>query len=275
MSKGSDDVEMPSAEELRQYIYQQADVNRPDSKSPFGGTTTTWENTADDFDTWSAANPTETKTRAGYYKNEGGVTGEQVWVPPETTGGPGTEEGYQTYLDNFDRGQATTTTNYSPELENLFNKQFEEGAYEHYGDSYMENITGRLNPIYDRQNERMQQEMANRGQPVGGEEYDDQFGNLMQAQNDGWANAAYTAGQLGDQARLQDFNRLMSAMGQNTINVNPVDTMGPLNMAMNTSAMNQQRRNQNSSNVTNALTGLGTSYVTGGMMGDSPFWLKG
>lgn len=262
-----DKVEPPKLEDYLAMIYANADINRPDQVTPFGGTSTTWENTPLDFDVWSNQNTTTTKgppIRPYLGPDDAGMSRGE-WDALYNTGGgetiPGTQAGYDDYLSNFDRGKATVETGFSPELQGLFSQQFDPDNYQKYSDDYMSNARRQLEPVFDRQLETFQQTMANRGQPVGGELYDDTYSNLMDSQNKGWENAAFTATQAGENARMQDFNRLMVAMGQNTIPVPQIDTMGPANMALNTSMLNTQNQNQNTSNLWNAATGLGSAYL--------------
>ncbi len=158
----------------------------------------------------------------------------------------------------------------SPELQSLFTKQFTPGAYDQYGDDYMANARRLLEPVYDRQTENFQQTMANRGQPVGGELYDDTYGNLMDAQNRGWESAAFGATQAGETARNTDFNRLMSAMGHSNMPVPQTDVLGAANLGLNAQNMENQRDQQKSDNMWNTLASLGSAYI-----GSKPDWLFG
>ncbi len=265
-------IETPKLEDFLPFIQAQADFNRVDQSTPFGGiryNTTTPE--AMPWDEWSAQNPVTTSE--GFWKNEG--KDNQTWMPGTSTGG--TRGGYDQYVTDFQAnnpGETTAESYFSPEIQNIFTQQFQPDSYQHYADDYMDESRRLLNPVYDRQLENFQQGMANRGQPVGGELYTDSYGDLMDAQNRGWESAAFQAKNAGEQARLQDWNRLMSAMGNSSVPVPQVDVMSPANMAMNAQVGNAQTRSNDNSNMWNTLAGLGGAYVTGGMMGDSPFWMK-
>ncbi len=176
----------------------------------------------------------------------------------------------------------------SPELQNLFNKQFDPNAYNQYGDDYMASAERHLAPMYDRQSEDFEQMMANRGQPVGGEEYNERYGLMMDAQNRGWQDAAFSATQAGDNARMQDYNRLMSAMNHNSVPVPEVNVLGAENLGLNRENLYERikqleldraerersrsdaRSQQDSDNMWNTLTDLGGAYIS-----TKPEWLYG
>lgn len=169
-------------------------------------------------------------------------------------------------------GDDGVSMGFSPELQGLFDKQFDPNAYNQYGADYMARAKRHLDPIYAQQSERFGQTMANRGQPVGGELYDDTYANLMDAQNRGWQEAAFGATQAGDRARMQDYNRLMGAMGASQVNVPQGDVMGAANMAMNVDMANLQASGQESSNIWNTAAQLGGSYLMGGYGGGGGWW---
>lgn len=243
MSKGSSsDVSTPSPEDYMPLVQQQADINRIDQSTPFGSTNYSYENTPLSEQDWLA----------GGGGGRGDFDGGMVDHVLSST--------YENYLSNFDRGRQSVSTGFSPELQSLFNQQFDPNAYQQYGDDYMADARRYLDPIYDRQDDRFQQRMANRGQPEGGELYNDMYQQKQLAQNTGWENAAFGATQAGNTARLEDFNRLMAAMGMSQVSYPNIDVMGPANLAMNADIANQQASNQSSSNLWNTAADLGSSY---------------
>ena len=261
-------VQAPTLEEFEPWIQAQIDANRVDQVTPFGQTTYSYPNAeqAMSFEDWAIENPGTTTEVGGYWK--GGDPGntrpsDREWIPGtmESTG-PNRND-YYDYVSNLDRGDQVAETSFSPEVQNLFTEQFDPNAYQHYADDYMAESERLLTPIYDRQTEQMQQAMANRGQPVGSELYSDTYGDILDAQNRSWESAAFNAKGAGENARLQDWNRLMSAMGMSTVDVPPVDVMSPANMALNLKLANQETSNNNSSNLWNTLAGLGGAYAIG------------
>ncbi len=158
----------------------------------------------------------------------------------------------------------------TPELQSLFDKQFNPSAYDQYGDDYMANVKGYLDPIYAQQAEDLEQVMANRGQPVGGEEYTDRHRMMMDAQNQGWQNAAFGAKEAGETARLNDYNRLLSAMGKSSVGVPQVDVLGAANLGMNQRNIDYQRDQNDSDNIWNTLATLGGAYIN-----TKPDWMFG
>lgn len=269
---GGGNVGMPDPKDYLPLIQGAADINRLDQSTPFGGTRYVQPEApqAMGYNDWLGQNPVQPQTGfddgTGNRRDSGySLSEDRARQKQAASSG---RSGYDSYLQDFNAnnpaGQPTVESYLSPELQSIFNKQFSTDAYNQYGDDYMANAERYLNPIYDKQSENLEQTMANRGQPVGGELYDDTYGNLMDAQNKGWENAAFGATQAGDQARLQDFNRLMAAMGQNTIPVPQIDTMGPANMAMNANMANVNSANQNSSNIWNTGANLGAAWLMGG-----------
>ena len=260
--KGGGSVKTPSPEDYMPLIQQQADINRIDQVTPFGGIRYVQPEgpKALGFDDWMATDP-NVPTTGGYSTWEGGKGGDNVWVP----GGEQDFQGaYDNYVTDFTKsnpiGQPTAEAYFSPEIESLFNQQFDPDAYNQYGDDYFANAKRYLDPVYENQTERFQQTMANRGQPVGGELYDDSYGNLMDAQNKGWENAAFGAQQASDRARLEDYNRLMTAMGMNTIASPNIDVMGPANMAFNANATNAANDSQSNSDMWNTAATVAAAY---------------
>ncbi len=176
----------------------------------------------------------------------------------------------------------------APEVQGLFSTQFDPNAYNQYSEDYMASAERHLNPVYGRQAEDFEQTMANRGQPVGGEEYNERYGLMMDAQNRGWQDAAFGATQAGDNARMQDYNRLMSAMGHTSLPVPDVNVLGAENLGLNRENLYQRinqleldraerergrsdaRSQQDSDNIWNTLTDLGGAYIS-----TKPEWLYG
>lgn len=271
-SKGSAD--MPAPSEYMPLVQQQADVNRLNQSTPFGGTQYVY--------------PTAQDSQGGTIP----ATGDAVYSTPQAQGDwlfsqgidySGQEGGaqmesdaYNDYLSGFtpellsgtagvdpysQSAQPTVQQYLSPEMQTIWDKQFQPDAYQSYADEYMAESQRLLDPIYSQQTERMQQEMANRGQPVGGELYTDTYADLMDAQNRGWDQAAFGAQQASTQAQQADWNRLMSAMGGTQVQFPGTDVMSPANMAMNTNMADAQAQQQQSSNMWNTAAALGSAWL--------------
>jgi hypothetical protein len=63
-------------------------------------------------------------------------------------------------------------------------------------------LKGLLDPVYENQDTALAQEYANRGMPVGSEEFDQRRGELADAQNRGYESAALQADQAGQKEML-------------------------------------------------------------------------
>lgn len=269
MSKGGGSVQMPSPEEYMPLIRQSTELNRLNQSTPFGQTQ--YVKGGDDplsFEDWSAQTP----TRPDYdqwvndtYGPDGNQFAPAAYdnmfkhVPAPS------QEDYNKYVQEFNATRPVTVEqSFSPEIQGLFSQQFDENAYQQYADDYMSEARRLLDPVWDRNQERFQQTMANRGQPVGGELYDDEYKNLMEAMDSSYKGAAFQGTQLSDQKRLQDFNRLMAAFGGSQVAYPQVDSMGAANMAMNANVANAQNQANQSSSIWNAIPGLAAAYFTAG-----------
>lgn len=151
-----------------------------------------------------------------------------------------TPYGSSTYTQNAD-GTWNQVTDIDPRLDNLFGRQIEmagsgltDNDYGQYQDIAMAMARRELDPVYDRQWERFDEKMANRGIPVGAEIYSDAYSDLSSAENKAYQDAAFQALQFGsglrsqDDARtLQDYNMLASVLGNVQAQpVQPIDVMG-------------------------------------------------
>ena len=271
---GSPEIKMPDINDYLPLIESQLDYNQPTQTTPFGGVNYGWTNNPLSETDWLSQNPDittnitapSTFNQSIYDSLEPGDARQYLIRNPRegrVTTNTGKDGTYQSYLEGFDKGPRTAEAYLSPELQSIFTKQFSPDAYSEYGDDYMNNAKRYLDPVYDRQRETFEQTMANRGQPVGGELYDDTFGNLMDAQNKGWENAAFGANQAGENARLQDYNRLMTAMGLSTVDTPKIDVIGPANTALNLNAQNAQNQANSSNSIWNTAANLGGAYLMG------------
>jgi hypothetical protein len=84
------------------------------------------------------------------------------------------------------------------------------GSYQDYIDASFKNAKARLDPIFKDQRSAYEQNMVNRGIPVGGEAYNSSFQQLDQNQNDAYSNAAFNAMGFGLGAQAQDFGQDLS-----------------------------------------------------------------
>ena len=68
-----------------------------------------------------------------------------------------------------------------------------QGERERLTQSKFDRLKGLLDPVYEQKQTALAQQMANRGMPVGAEEYDIMQGNLNQQESDAYRNAALEA----------------------------------------------------------------------------------
>ena len=276
MSKGgSDDVEVPKLEEYLPLIEASAQVNRVDQDTPYGSVKyNTTYNQPQGYDEWYGKQdqsifniPSSTD---GYWKDTGfgdrmGDGSSQTWVSSGSTASSNPSAMYDDYVSNFDRGvgETTATHTFKPEVQALWDKQWTPDSYQNYSDDYMSRYSELTQPDRDYATERFEQNMFDRGQPVGGEEYGDKY---RQTIGDPWGRqdimAAGHAANAADAARLQDYNRLATAMGLSQVNVPQIDTMGAANMAMNANIANAQNSQQGGSDLWNAIGMLGGGYLS-------------
>jgi hypothetical protein len=177
----------------------------------------------------------------------------------------------------FSSSQITPTqsvTSFSPEVQKLFDQQMGIAGTS-FGDSdfnrEVENATftramNLLEPGFQRQMSDFQQTMADRGLPVGGSAYDDEFANISRSQNKAREDAALSAVLAGkdvaSRERGQRFNEMASILGQNQVAPSaPLDVTGAANMAMNNNMANAQARQGKKSSATNAGATLGAAYM--------------
>jgi hypothetical protein len=161
-------------------------------------------------------------------------------------------------------GETTATHTFKPEIQGLFDKQFEPNAYQNYSDDYMDRYSTLMQPDRDYRTERFGQNMFDRGLPIGSKEYGDKYRQTIgdpNARQD--VMAAGQAANAADAARLQDYNRMASAFGMAQLPVPGVDVMGPANMFMNANQINSANENQSSSDFWNAAGMLGGGYLMG------------
>jgi len=251
-----------SPEQIKELLAYGADQNRVDQVTPFGSMT--WSNNADpvqSWDDWSAANPLTrgpSITRAIGDGNErtqrGRITG-------------GTRADYDKYASNYNTNNSDwqANINLSDDMQGIWDRVFSEGSYDNYADDYMGEYNRLTEGVYDRQDDRFQQSMFDRGLPEGGDLYGDLFSQHTKRQDDATQGAAFGARQAGDAAQARDYNRLASAMGLSQINVPQSDPNAAANMAMNanTQAMQQHQNSQNG--IWNTVAGLGGAYMMSGM----------
>jgi len=281
MSKGSSDVEMPKPEDYLPLIEQSAAINRVDQNTPYGSVKyNTTYNEPLGYDDWYAGQDqsiftTPQSTSGGYDPNHPSGIGKAQWMQ---NGYGATRYGgnqgqaadpqsmYNDYVSNFDRGVGHTTAEhtFSPEVQSLWDKQWTPDSYQNYSDDYMDRYSELMQPDRDYAYDRFEQNMFDRGQPVGGEEYGAKYRQTIgdpNARAD--TMAAGQAANAADMARLQDYNRLATAMGLSTLPVPQIDTMGAANMAMNADITNAQNAQQGNSSLWNALGMMGGGYLMG------------
>lgn len=265
MSKGGGSAEMPDPSQYMPLVQQQADINRLNQVTPFGGTRYNQPEQP------APGTPTYTKPLDMY------AWGEGQGIQSDEMSKMGTRSDYNDYKDNFTPEMINATGGppdpygaqpeveqyLSPEIQTIWDKQFSPDAYQSYSDDYMSESKRLLDPVYEQQGDDFRQRMANRGQPVGGEGYNDEYTAMMDAQNRGWESAAFGAKNAGEKAMNTDFNKLMAAMGGSQVSFPQADVMGPANMALNANMANTAANNNASSNMWNTAAGLGSAYLMG------------
>jgi len=272
----SNNVEVPKLEEYLPLIEASAQINRVDQDTPYGSVKyNTTYNEPQSFDIWSGQNPTsgapmgfdEWKSKQVDRRGRSNGRDSRLWYDSYVDDNPGPQGAYNDYVQNFDRGvgETTATHTFSPEVQSLWEKQWTPDSYQNYSDDYMSRYSELMQPDRDYRADRFEQNMFDRGQPVGGEEYGAKYRQTIgdpNARQD--VMAAGQAANAADVARLQDYNRLATAMGLSQVNVPQVDTMGAANMAMNANIANAQNSQQGSSDLWNAIGTAGGGYLQGG-----------
>ncbi len=262
MSKGGGgNVQMPKPEDYFPLIQKTIDTNRIDQTTPWGGVNYSYENTPQSYDDWSVGSPGT--SGAGRWNTTNTKEEEsRRWIPGTNTAP--NQAGYDSYLGSFDKGRQSVDAFLSPELQSMFDKQFDPNAFDNYSDDYMTRYNELLEPGRTRQQDSFEQRMFNRGLPEGGQIYGDNYRTTVgdpNARQD--TMAAGMAANTAERARLEDFNRLAAAMGMTGVQYPQVDTMGPANMALNANMVNAQNSAQGSSDIWNTIAGLGAAYIGG------------
>lgn len=71
-------------------------------------------------------------------------------------------------------------------------------------DAHYKRIAAYLEPQFQRQTDEWEQRMANQGLPMGSEAYSESFGDLQDAQNRAWQDAAYESAERAPDLALQE-----------------------------------------------------------------------
>ena len=148
--------------------------------------------------------------------------------------------GGTTWSEDPNTGKWTQANTFSPELQNLFNRQiqgagfdyspeklaaptlgqFQPGNYQDLVDAATQATFQKqkalLDPYYEQQNRTFEQTMANRGLPVGAEAYDTSYANMTDAQNRAYQQAAMDAILAGQQEQGRLYGQDLSTYGTNT-----------------------------------------------------------
>lgn len=283
MSKGggSDDVEPPKIEELIPYLQAQQQLNQVDQKTPWGNIDyTTTYNQPLDYDSWFSDQPssmwdigeTTRIQNPDFVSTTDALRGGPQRYIEQTAQTADPRAAYDSYVQNFDRGLGETTAEYTfnDEMRGLWDKQFDPNSYENYSSEYMDRYNTLLDPYREDQADRFQQTMFDRGLPEGGEVYGDLYRTTVgdpNARAD--TMAAQQAAAAADAARIQDYNKLASAMGGQLMPVPGVDVMGPANMFMNANNINAQNSSQSTSDFWNSAGLLGAGMLGG----PKPWWV--
>jgi len=256
---GGSDVDVPDPNDL---MRQMEEYNRVNTTTPFGSIKYTKDGPQPmSFGDWQTQNPSPATSSFNnqFTQNSAGVSPNNYNARDE----------YDSYVSGLGQGRTTAGFEFSPELQSMFDKQFDPNAYDIYKNDYMGNYTDLMAPLRDDQLDRFQQGMFNRGQPEGGELYGDVYRDTIgdpNARQD--LMAATQAQQASDVARLQDYNRLMAAMGGSQLPIPNIDVMGAQNLSMNADFQNQA----NESSIWDTMPTLASAYMIGA---PSDSWLWG
>ena len=256
---GGSSVDMPKLSDYKELIDAQIKANRIDQVTPFGSITYKTKGAKDplSFNKWRKKNPAAmvsnpTPTTSGSDKGLFGTPAPNM----------DSRAAYDDYLANFDSGgKQVAKFKFSPEIKGLFKKQFQEDAYADYEQDFMDRYAALNDPYREQQQERFAQSMFTRGIPEGSDVYGDYYRPLGDEFSRADLMAAQQAMGYADQRLLNDYNRLMMAMGGSAIPVPNVDTMGPANMALNTNIANAQADAAGS--LWNVLPSLAGAYMVG------------
>lgn len=273
--KGGGSVSAPSPSEYMPLVQEQARLNRVDTHTPWGSTT---------FNETPGTTVTETYPEDAPFGGKFGGRTREREVPGQiesrTTLSPELQR-----LFNRQVGMAGDAVG-DPRVRERqlamaldpqsFNQDIEQAVFDR--------SMNLLQPGMEQDTRRFEQRMADQGLPMGGEAYDDAFDNLSRSQNQLRENAALSAVTAGNQAALQErgqnlgelqslfgqdmagrgqqFNELAAILGRSQVApTQPVDVMGPANMAMNANMANMQNQQAGKSSLVNAGTGLGAAYL--------------
>jgi len=258
---GGGNVSLPNIEDLRPLMQAQADINRPNQVTPFGSYS--WNKVGGKSplseSEWNAQNPAVQQGQSTLNSIFGNNSRRET---PQVAPSRGS---YQDYLSSFDPGGKNEVRfDFSPEMQSLFDKQFSPDAYQGYADDYMSRYNQLLDPYRQQETDRFQQSMVNRGIPEGSDVYGDYYRPIGDQRSRADLMAAQAAQGTADNRVMQDYNRLITAMGGSAIPFQPVDVMGPANMSLNAQMSNVAGQNQASSNLWNSVAGLGGAMALGG-----------
>jgi len=260
---GGGSASLPDIEDLRPLMQAQADINRLDQHTPFGSYTFNKVGPQPmGYNEWLKQNPSPEPARQTRRPMLGKAY-EEYTEPFKPVSNYDPRKAYESYKSGFAPQKTEAQFNFSPELQSLFDTQFSEDAYQGYADDYMDRYTQLLDPYRQQETDRFQQSMVNRGIPEGSDVYGDYYRPIGDQRSRADLMAAQAAQGTADNRLMQDYNRLITAMGGSAIPYQPVDVMGPANMSLNAQMSNIGSQNQASSNLWNSLTGLGGAYLMG------------
>ena len=257
MSKGGSSVSTPDPDDYMGIINAEANANRINQDTPYGSYEYKQPKTMK-FNRWKKQNPGK---RTDHWQ-PGTKNEEGRWV----TSKPDYVGGYNDYKAGQSK-KGRVEFKYSDEVQNMFDKQFDPNSYDQYSDEYMGRYNELIAPGRENQLDRFEQSMSDRGLPEGGEVYGDLFRTKVGDPNSRMDLMAEGQAQgVSDKRRLDDFNRLMQAMGGSKINSPNLNTTSAANMAMNADAQNAAQNNQQESDMWNTAAQAGMMYM---MMGCS------
>jgi hypothetical protein len=174
-----------------------------------------------------------------------------------------------TTFDQLPDGRWGSNTGFSPGVQPIFEQQLAaalnpEAFNQTVSDASFNKAWGYLEPIQQQQMSQFEQSMADRGLPVGGEAYNDQYGNISRAQGFDREQAALAAILAGENSANNAFGRMSAVTGMNRQTPTaPVDVMGPASMAMNANAAQAAQNQGKKSSLVNAGTTLGAASLMG------------
>lgn len=164
-------------------------------------------------------------------------------------------------------GSWQSVSGFSPEVQSVWDQQLA-AALDPYAfnqdvaDAAFNKAWGYLQPIQEQQTSRLEQQLADRGLPIGQEAYNDATSNLYRNQAQQQEQAALAALLAGENSAGNAYNRLAGITGRGTVTpATPIDVTSAANLAQQASLANAQNQSNKKSSTANAGATLGAAYL--------------